>query len=219
MHFGFVASLRAQWMAVRCLNSHSRFIYFWELFFRSTSESCKCQKCDKHFVEIRFIIGPKWPHSRNWLQRDDYYPQTVCPQHASNFYEPELSWSLDFGSIFILVAGRARFTATFRFKLENLLLQTVAWLFLPFLPARSTSFCGYLPCNVGSWEWAWNGFAAANVCPNWTHCLTVIQSIGQKETFFLGCLEAQPSCWLDGRVCWLVSRFICVLIWAINMVN
>lgn len=140
MHFGFVASLRAQWMAVRCLNSHSRFIYFWELFFRSTSESCKCQKCDKHFVEIRFIIGPKWPHSRNWLQRDDYYPQTVCPQHASNFYEPELSWSLDFGSIFILVAGRARFTATFRFKLENLLLQTVAWLFLPFLPARSTSF-------------------------------------------------------------------------------
>lgn len=167
-------------------------------------------------MEIRFIIGPKWPHSRNWLQRDDYHPQIVCPQHASNFYEPGFlgAWTLAVSSSWLL-AGHDLLP-----HLDlNLKICCFKLLHGYFYQHVLQVFCVYLPCNVGSWEWAWNGFAAANVCPNWTHCLAVIQSIGQKETFFLGCLEAQPSCWLDGRVCWLVSRFICVLIWAINMVN
>jgi len=131
---------------------------------------------------------------------DDYHPQTVCPQHASNFFEPGFLGAWTLNSIFISVAGQARFTATFRFKLENLLLQ-LAWLFLPIFPFLTSTFYKFLRLpaarNVGSWnkngnQWFVEGKWFAAQCLSKLDALFVV--VGQKETLFLGCLEAQPSC-------------------------
>jgi len=127
---------------------------------------------------------------------DDYQFQTVCPQHASNFFEPGFLGAWTLNSIFISVAGQARFTATFRFKLENLLLQ-LAWLFLPIFPFLTSTFYKFLRLpaarNVGSWNkngngnglWKENGLLH-NVCPNWTHCLWLL---AKRKRFSLAALK------------------------------